>query len=112
MVEAPITVNVAYDPESDVWYVKASSLAEPEQRLSISLSTNYPAPLPIFLKKAADFAIRIFDKPCHASAMPSRGVKRLRHRCPRFSYRRPRPELILSRPAERSHSYDRMDPIS
>ena len=28
MVEAPITVNVAYDPESDVWYVKASSLAE------------------------------------------------------------------------------------
>jgi Domain of unknown function (DUF1902) len=27
MVEAPITVNVAYDPEIDVWYVKASSLA-------------------------------------------------------------------------------------
>ena len=27
MVEAPITVNVAYDPESDVWYVEASSLA-------------------------------------------------------------------------------------
>ena len=27
MVEAPITVNVAYDPEIDVWYVKASSVA-------------------------------------------------------------------------------------
>ena len=27
MVEAPITVNVAYDPEIDLWYVKASSLA-------------------------------------------------------------------------------------
>ena len=27
MVEAPITVNVAYDPEIDVWYVIASSLA-------------------------------------------------------------------------------------
>ena len=62
MVEAPITVNVAYDPEIDVWYVKASTLAglNVEARLSISLSTNYPAPLPIFLKKAADFVIRIF----------------------------------------------------
>jgi hypothetical protein len=27
MLEAPITVNVAYDPEIDLWYVKASSLA-------------------------------------------------------------------------------------
>jgi hypothetical protein len=27
MLEAPITVNVVYDPEIDVWYVKASTLA-------------------------------------------------------------------------------------
>jgi hypothetical protein len=27
MVEAPITVHVAYDPEVDVWCVKASSLS-------------------------------------------------------------------------------------
>ena len=64
MVEAPITVNVAYDPEIDVWYVKLKPVAlrgsMSKQRLSISLSTNYPVPLPIFLKKAADFIIRTF----------------------------------------------------
>jgi len=36
MLEAPITVNVAYDPEIDLWYVKASSLAG----LNVEAKTN------------------------------------------------------------------------
>jgi hypothetical protein len=45
MVEAPITVNVAYDPEIDVGTLKPVAFRGlmSKQRLSISLSTNYPA---------------------------------------------------------------------
>jgi hypothetical protein len=91
--KAPITVNVASDPEFDVWYVKASNLAglNVEAKTVDRLIDKLAGAVTDFLEESGRL-----DRPCHTSAMPSRGVKRLCHSCPRFSHRRGRPRVTFT----------------